>query len=95
MAIYLVTPLADNYQKLKEVIAAVIPEADYYCVQNEAGFLVRSTSTAMELAIQLNISTPDRSPTDMGAAMVTSVTNYYGRASTAMWEWLKSRMERG
>lgn len=95
MAIYLVTPLTDNYQKLKDVIAREIPEADYYCVQNQAGFFVRSPLTAMELAFLLNISTPDRSPTDMGAAMVTTVNSYYGRASTAMWDWLKTRMERG
>lgn len=95
MAIYLVTPLNDNYQKLKDVITDVIPEGDFFCLQNNAGFLVRSNLTAIELAYQLNISTPDRSPTDMGAAMVTSVTSYYGRASTAMWDWLKTRMERG
>lgn len=93
MPMYLVTPLAHNMQALSSAAEAQLLREDFFVLANDAGMLVRSKGTSVELSNQLGISTEDRAVSRTGSAMVTSLTTYYGRGPTDMWEWLKTRFE--
>ena len=94
MAIFLVTPLSNNAAQVAAAIAKALPAEDVYEVQNRAGWLVSHSGTTVELSNLIGITSADKEvkPT-LGSAMVTSVGSYFGMGSTAMWEWLKSRIE--
>jgi hypothetical protein len=94
--IYLITPLAGNFDRLGEAIKRHIPEErDRYALQNKAGWLVSYAGTSVELSHLLEITSANRDepPGGLGSAMVTSIGSYFGRGSTPMWEWLKTRFE--
>lgn len=95
MPVYLVTPLSNNAAAIKVAVVSKVPEQDRHELQGDAGWLVYSQGTSVELSNLIGITTPEGKPTaGLGSAMVTSVGSYYGLASTAMWEWLKTRFER-
>jgi len=84
-------PLADNYSSIEESIEE--KGLDMYQVQSQKGFLVSFSGTSIELSHKLGI-TGEEGPGQLGPALVVVISSYYGRASTTMWEWMKSRMER-
>lgn len=92
MAVFLVTPLSDNFDVLHQALKE--RALDFYVVQNKAGFLVSETGTSEEVSHKIGISEPDGSSGALGSALVTRVSSYFGRGSTGMWEWIQSRMER-
>lgn len=95
MPIYLVTPLADNCDAVSAAVKEAIEQIDAYKLQNEAGWLVSFPGTSVELSNTLKITGQEPgTPSPVGSAMVTSIGSYYGRGSTEMWEWLKTRFER-
>lgn len=93
MAVYMVIPLADNFELLKAAVEEHFENEDRFPVQANKGFLVHSPKTPNEIANLLGI-TGSESPST-GSGIVITMTSYYGRASTAMWDWMKSRLERG
>lgn len=93
MALFLVTPLGNNYEGIKEAIQAA--ELDMLEVQNNAGFMVSFEGTSFELSNKIGLTNEDRSPASLGAGLVTGISSYYGIANTFMWEWMKTRLERG
>lgn len=94
MPIYLVTPLGQNFDKLAAAMES-LPNDSVLPLQAKAGFLVSFEGTTVELSHHLGITAPERpKSSEVGPAMVTAVTSYYGRGPTTMWEWLKNRIER-
>lgn len=94
MGIFLITPLAENIDKLDAVVASSLNERDRYKLAGKAGWLVSYPGTSVELSNQLGITgQPEGVPASLTSVLITSVSTYYGRGSAEMWEWLKTRME--
>lgn len=96
MAIFLVTPLANNFNEIKTVMDAkkgTADEIDFFELQNAAGFVVSENGTTEEVSHKIGITT-EGNDKPLGSALITRVSSYYGIGSTLMWEWLKSRMEK-
>lgn len=95
MPIYLLTPLGDNTDALRAAVDSKIPEADRFELQSRRGWFISYEGTTVELSNLIGItSTKEGFVPSLGSAMVTSVSSYYGRGQTSMWEWLKTRIER-
>ena len=57
-------------------------------------WLVSAKSTAREIAERLGITEEEGSTkTKVGSAIVFASAGYWGRASTEIWEWLKTKSE--
>jgi hypothetical protein len=94
MAIYLITPLAHNVDKMDVVVSQAISERDRYKLQGQAGWLVSYPGTTVELSNQLGVTgQPENVLPSLTSVLITSIGAYYGRGSAEMWEWLKTRME--
>lgn len=94
MAIFLITPLAHNADKVDAVVLDVVPERDRFKLTGRAGWLVSFSGTSVELSNKLGITgQPEGSPPSLASVLITSVGAYYGRGQADMWEWLKTRME--
>lgn len=93
MAIYLITPLSANLELLKRAIETA--DLDHFVLQNSTGIFVSADMTAVELSHKIGVTTEDRQPGPHGLALIVSVSSYYGRGNSTMWEWLKVKMERG
>lgn len=94
MPIYLVTPLEGNADRVARAIASHA-DLDSMEMQNKTGYLISFKGTTVELSNKLGITVPNNPASNtVGSAVVTSVTSYFGRGPTAMWEWLKTRIER-
>lgn len=88
MAIYLVTPLAQNHALIGGALAK-LEGAEVFQLQGGCGFLVHFSGTSIELGKQSLITEPG----GPGSALITAIGTYYGRGPTDMWEWLKTRFE--
>ncbi len=94
MPIFQVTPLAKNADFVRTAIAKHIAEADQFEIPNESGWFVRFSGTTIELSHKLEITGQAQGvSTPVGSTLVTHIVAYYGRGSTDMWEWLKTRFE--
>lgn len=95
MPVYLITPLAANFDKLGKALHDVLPAEDVVALQARAGYLASYPGTSVDLSHKLGITSPESgAKMTIGSAMVTSVGAYYGRGPTPMWEWLKLKFER-
>lgn len=96
MAVYLVTPLAANFDQLGTALKAELSAEDVLELQHRAGYLVSFGGTSVDLSNKIGITSAakDAPAPTIGSALVTSVTAYYGRGSTSMWEWLRLRFEK-
>jgi hypothetical protein len=94
MPIYLITPLANNAQAIGRAVREHIHADDAYELQTNSGWLVAFKGTSVELCNLIGITPATGTAAQaIGSAMVTSIGSYYGRGSTLMWEWLKTRFE--
>lgn len=94
MPIFQVTPLGDNFDKLKQQVEAVFDAKDRYALPVEAGWLLRYGGTTIEVSNLLTITGQEQGEkSPVGPALVTSFASYYGRGPSEMWEWLKTRLE--
>jgi len=81
MAIFAVTAPSSN-QKIGPAIEAAFPNEH---IQTWLGhWFVSASGTAKEVSERLGIPGGG-----VGTAIVVSVANYWGRANTDVWEWLK------
>jgi hypothetical protein len=87
MAIFLITPI-NKPESILESVKSDFPN-DYYVIPSTKSIFVKFSGTTRELSDKLKISEGES-----GTGVVIPVTNYYGRAPTDIWEWLKSRMEK-
>lgn len=88
MTVFIITPISSP-----EAVSKAISEKfakDSYAIPKSHSWLVSYGGTAMELSNELGITGGT-----IGTGMVASISNYYGRAPTDMWEWIKTRVERG
>ena len=94
MPVYLLTPLANNAREAAAVVTAKVVESDRYPVPDERSWIIMFRGTNVELCNYLGITgQPEGTPPALNSVLVTSVGSYYGRASSAMWEWLRTRFE--
>jgi len=76
-----------NPEKIAEALNEQLPD-DHLLLQH-GEFLVSTSGTAKELSDRLKISDGTN-----GAAMVFSMANYFGRAPTDIWDWVKTKAEK-
>lgn len=88
MSIFVVLTLEENPQ-LETIIKEKFPEDSLKIAPNQ--WLVCSGGTTQSLAEILLITDKEKGP---GAAIVFSITNYWGRAATNIWEWLQANWEK-
>lgn len=87
MAIFAVIATTDN-QKLGPSIAKVFPENHLQI--NTQSWLVSLDGTSQELSDKLGVTDGSH-----GSAVIVSISGYYGRAPTTIWEWMKAKLESG
>ena len=61
---------------------------------NDTQWLISTTGTAVELVAKLGIydaTQPQKPPT--GIALVFSISAYYGRGPTSVWDWINAKLE--
>lgn len=88
------TPLGENYDRLKQEVESRFDPKDRHPLQAKAGWLVRYGGTTIEVSNLLTITGQEQGEkSHVGPALVTSFASYYGRGPSDMWEWLKTRLE--
>lgn len=85
MSIFVIFRVA-NTASLEAELAKVFPSDHLPLGGGE--YLVSATGSAKEVSDRLGIS--DGST---GAAIVMKMMNYFGRASTDIWDWIKGKAE--
>jgi hypothetical protein len=85
MNIFVVFKVSDS-TKLERAIEDVYPE-DHLKLQDDE-WLISGGSTAQEVSDRLGVSSGDN-----GSAMIFRMGSYYGRASTNIWDWIKTKSE--
>ncbi|MGO9742617.1 MAG: hypothetical protein ACLPN5_14130 [Roseiarcus sp.] len=66
---------------------------DDYLALNETQYLVSSAGTAEALTIKLGMGPQRDGSSTTGSAVVFKTSSYYGRAPTAVWDWMKAKLE--
>jgi hypothetical protein len=87
MSIFVVLSELDN-AKLETLIKETYPE-NYYQLSPRQ-WLISSDETVIKLTEDLLIIDEENGP---GPALVFTISNYYGMANPAIWEWLKAKRE--
>ena len=87
MSIFVVLSEVDN-AKLETLIKETYPE-DYYQLSPRQ-WLISSDETVIKLTEDLLIIDEENGP---GPALVFTISNYYGMADPAIWEWLKAKRD--
>jgi hypothetical protein len=96
MAIFLITPLANNVERVDQVVSEGLLERDRFKLAGRGGWLVSFPGTSIELSNKLGVTGQSEGETpSVASVLITSVGAYYGRGSADMWEWLKTRIESG
>ena len=72
--------------KLDEALTRLYPDDNLEI--SKGVWLVSSPGTARQLSDKLGVSDGE-----LGAAIIFSMGNYYGRASTEIWDWIKEKAE--
>jgi len=86
MAIFAVFRVADPI-KMNAAMQASFPGNHLQVGPGE--WVVSGSGTAKEISDKLQVT----GDATTGAAMVFSMANYYGRATTEIWDWIKSKAE--
>jgi hypothetical protein len=95
MAIYIAVPLIPNSTALNDAVEKNIAISDRHKLQSERGWLIKYDGTSVELSNRIEITgQQEGTQSPVGAAIVVPVSSYYGRGSSEMWEWLKTRLEK-
>jgi hypothetical protein len=86
MSIYAVLSRTDN-PALEARILELFPNDHYK--YSPAQWFISSQGTAKELSDKIGISDKEQNL----SAVILSISHYWGRASTDLWDWMKSRWE--
>jgi hypothetical protein len=78
--------LPEENPKLVDAIQAKYP--DNYPITSTQ-WIVFGKGTAREVSNNLEISTEKT----IGSAVVLTITSYWGRASTDLWDWMRAKIE--
>jgi hypothetical protein len=87
MTIFVIFRVVDP-PKMEAAIQRAFPNNHFKLDADE--WLVSAIGTAKDVSDQLGVTPRD----DTGPAMIFSMANYYGRASTEIWDWIKAKSER-
>lgn len=79
---------AQTPDRLNERIEREFPH-DHMRLQNNE-WLISAEMTPIELSNKIGITTD---PSETGSAMVFSMRSYYGRATSDIWDWIKTKTE--
>ena len=91
MTVFVILRVADP-PRMKAAIAANFPDDSIELQSDE--WLISATGTAQEMAIRLGVNKLEGGGGETGAAIICSIGNYWGRAATEIWEWIKTKMEK-
>ena len=86
MAIFVVFLVREPARMEREVLRA-FPNDHLRLSNNE--WLIAAPGTAREVSEKLQLAPG----VEAGAAIVFSMANYYGRAPTEVWEWIRTKAE--
>jgi len=86
MSLFAVLLPAEN-PKLINAIKERFPE-NYQITPTQ--WVISAKGTAQQVSDKLEISVKEN---PIGSAVVLTITGYWGRASTDLWEWMKVKME--
>jgi len=84
MTIFVIIPTTADTAKLADAITAKLGPNAYLLPRGE--WLASYEGTSQDLSNVLGISEGTN-----GTGLVMSISGYYGRAPTAIWEWIKAR----
>jgi hypothetical protein len=77
---------------LEQAIKTAFP-ADHFVITNTQ-FLVSSPLTAIALTAKIGVYNQAEPQTpSVGNAVIFATSSYYGRAPTALWDWIKAKLE--
>lgn len=77
---------ANQPDKLSSVIAKHFP--DNFTMVSSDSWFISADGTSKDVSDKLGVTDGTS-----GSAIVVSVSGYYGRASTPIWEWVKVKWE--
>ena len=84
MTIFVIIPTTGDNAKLSDAITNKLGPAAYQLPRGE--WLASYDGTSQDLSNVLGITEGTN-----GSAVVASISGYYGRAPTPVWEWIKGR----
>ena len=87
MSLFLITPISNQAKVIASVKANFA--GDFFEIPNTQSLLVHHSGTTKELSDKIGLSAGEN-----GTGIIVSFSSYYGRASTDIWEWIKSRLEK-
>jgi len=87
MSIFVVLSEVDN-PKLETLIKEKYAD-DHYQLSSRQ-WLIASSETVIKLTEDLLITDEEKGP---GPALLFGISNYYGMADPAIWEWLKAKRQ--
>lgn len=91
MAVFVIFRVQDP-ERMRNAVQQAFPENFFDLGNNE--WLVSAKGTAKEISDRLGITNePPGTQSRAGNAIVFSMDNYYGRAATNIWEWVKTKVE--
>ena len=56
-------------------------------------WILSASGTAKEVSDKLGVTTGTPAATPVGTAMIFSMSSYFGRATTEIWDWIKVKAE--
>lgn len=78
--------------KLAEAIVAAYP--NNYLKITDTQWLVSGGGTVIEVTAKIGVYDPKQPDNPVsGSAIVISMSAYYGRAPTPVWDWIKAKLE--
>ena len=87
MAIFtVISQPGKNSHMLPGVIAKLYPNSHYQL--SESAWLVAAAGTATEVSNKIGISDGQN-----GSALVLEISDYFGRANSNIWTWIKNKWE--
>jgi hypothetical protein len=91
MTIFIVCRVQDP-PKMKNAVESVFPDDHFDIGHSE--WLISSKGTTKEVSDKLGVThTASDNTSGAGSAIIFSVENYFGRAPTNIWEWIKTKAE--
>ena len=87
MSVFVIISQQSPHPSLQTIIKEKYPNDHYELSLNQ--WLVSAKTTARGLSVELGITHKEDDKTTTGAAIVLSVSSYWGRANPNVWEWLK------
>ena len=93
MPIFVLLPQNEVAQaKLPLAVADAYPDANKKLANH--AWLVAGKGTAQDVSNNLGITSKDGpNASNVGTVMVLEVASYYGRATTDIWDWVKTKWE--